>query len=370
MVNISLDSIKRPTLLVDEAICRENIRWMAEKAARLGVNFRPHFKTHQSKQMGRWFREEGIKSITVSSVSMAKYFNEDGWDDITIAFPLNLRESDEIIDLSDKARLNILVTMAEPLELFSRHKKNSEEPTGVYIKIDTGYNRTGLIPSEIEEIEKIINTCRQSYSLLFKGFLTHTGHTYNARCKNEVEMISKEAFRLLGSLKAKFDSGPDSLTLSVGDTPACSLLSNFDGIDEIRPGNFVFFDVMQTVIGSCEAGRIAVCLACPVVSKNATRKEIVVYGGAVHLSKESVFYVDKTIYGFVCTLSAEGWSEPLYDCYVKSVSQEHGVIKVSNEVFLSIRCGDLLGILPVHSCLASQCMGNYLINGTLAEAHM
>ena len=92
MVNISLDSIKRPTLLVDEAICRENIRWMAEKAARLGVNFRPHFKTHQSKQMGRWFREEGIKSITVSSVSMAKYFNEDGWDDITIAFPLNLRD--------------------------------------------------------------------------------------------------------------------------------------------------------------------------------------------------------------------------------------------------------------------------------------
>jgi D-serine deaminase-like pyridoxal phosphate-dependent protein len=225
------------------------------------LKFRPHFKTHQSKQIGRWFRDEGVDEITGSSVSMARYFNEDGWNDITIAFPLNLREADEITELSHKVSLNILVTMASPAEIFSRHLKVREQPTGVYIKIDTGYNRTGLLLSDIEEIERIINTCRQSSSLLFKGFLTHTGHPYNARGRNEVEMISREAFRLLGSLKVKFDSGPDPLALSVGDTPACSLLSSFDGIDEIIPGNFVFFDVMQTIIGSCEPGKIAISLA-------------------------------------------------------------------------------------------------------------
>ncbi|MCX6287027.1 MAG: hypothetical protein NTY96_07930 [Bacteroidetes bacterium] len=49
-------------------------------------------------------------------------------------------------------------------------------------------------------------------------------------------MISREAFQQIQSLKVKFDSGPGDLILSVGDTPACSLLDNFGGMDEIRPG--------------------------------------------------------------------------------------------------------------------------------------
>lgn len=369
-MNIPLDSIQRPTLLLNEAVCRENIRLMKEKADRLGLFLRPHFKTHQSKLIGRWFREAGVKAITVSSVSMARFFNDDGWDDITVAFPLNIRESDDIIALSGKARLNILLSLAAPLETFSSRLKSQNNEIGVFIKIDTGYNRTGLIPGDIEEIEKIINTCRKSAPLTFKGFLTHTGHTYNARGRNEIGMISSEAFRLLGALKNGFDSGPDPLMLSVGDTPACSLLEKFEGIDEIRPGNFVFYDVMQTVIGSCGHERIAVCLACPVVSKNTARKEILIYGGAVHLSKESVFYKGKTIFGLVSSLTASGWTDPYEDCYLSSVSQEHGVIKVTDELFNIINTGDLLGILPVHSCLTAQCMGNYLINGVFAEPHM
>ncbi|MCX6280923.1 MAG: alanine racemase [Bacteroidetes bacterium] len=369
-MNINLDNIRRPTLLVDEAICKANIHWMAERAKKLGVKFRPHFKTHQSGLIGEWFREEGVRAITVASVSMARYFIEKGWEDITIAFPLNLRESDELIELSGKADLNILVTMSEPLESFGQKFYGIKRPVGVFVKIDTGYHRTGLTVSDNEEIEIIINTCRKHSLLTFKGFLTHTGHTYNARGKDEIEMISRAAFNLLKSLKVKFDSGPGDLILSVGDTPACSLIDSFAGLDEMRPGNFVFYDVMQTVIGSCDTSRIAVCLACPVVSKEQSRKEVAIYGGAVHLSKESVFYQGKTIFGLVCRLSPQGWSEPLDDCYISAVSQEHGVIKVSNSVFETFKPGDLLGILPVHSCLTAQCMGNYMINGELAEPQM
>ncbi|MEI7490073.1 MAG: alanine racemase [Bacteroidota bacterium] len=369
-MNLRLDSIQRPTLLLDESICRSNIHWMAEKAGRLGVNFRPHFKTHQSGLVGEWFREEGVSAISVASVSMARYFVDKGWEDITVAFPLNIRESNEIVELSGKADLNILVTMAEPLECFGQALKEAHRPLGVFIKIDTGYHRTGLSSTENEKIESIINTCRKHSMLTFNGFLTHTGHTYNARGRDEIEMISREAFYQLKSLKDQFDSGPGDLMLSVGDTPACSLLEDFGTMNEIRPGNFVFYDVMQTVIGSCGTGSIAVCLACPVVSKEPSRNEIVVYGGAGHLSKESVFYKGKTIFGLVCSLSAGGWSEPLDDCYVSALSQEHGVIKVSKEVFGLLNPGDMLGILPVHSCLTAQCMGNYLINGNIVEPHM
>src|SRR5512140_22273 len=97
---MEISGIKKPELLLDESKCRRNIRTMADKARSSKVIFRPHFKTHQSLEIGNWFREEGVNSITVSSVTMANHFARAGWKDITIAFPVNLREEKEIEKLS------------------------------------------------------------------------------------------------------------------------------------------------------------------------------------------------------------------------------------------------------------------------------
>ena len=74
-----LDQIDQPALLLDDDIARRNIDRMVVKAARNQVIFRPHFKTHQSAEIGEWFREKGIEKITVSSVEMAEYFANNGW---------------------------------------------------------------------------------------------------------------------------------------------------------------------------------------------------------------------------------------------------------------------------------------------------
>jgi D-serine deaminase-like pyridoxal phosphate-dependent protein len=368
-MRFELDRIKRPALLLDEARCRANIRNMADRARKSGVIFRPHFKTHQSKNIGRWFREEGVTAITVASVPMAAYFIEDGWHDITIAFPLNLRETDEIRRLTLKADLNILVTQAGTLEEFAREFKGNSRPAGVFIKTDTGYHRTGLLPSDIPEIEKIISICRKNPLLIFKGFLTHAGQTYLARGREEIEAMGRESIRQMKTLQEAGGRGSHPL-LSVGDTPSCSILGDFGGMHEIRPGNFVFYDVMQTVTGSCSQGDIAVCLAVPVVSKDAGRREILVCGGAVHLSRELLKWKGHSIFGLITRLSPEGWDPPMEGCYVNSLSQEHGVIRVNYEAFATVRPGDLLGILPVHSCLTAQCMGSYLLPGSETADHM
>ena len=78
---------------------------MAEKARQSKVTFRPHFKTHQSIEIGSWFRDEGVQKITVSSVDMAEYFASDGWNDITIAFPLNIRQLPQIQELAGRINL-------------------------------------------------------------------------------------------------------------------------------------------------------------------------------------------------------------------------------------------------------------------------
>ena len=100
--------VNKPILIINKNLCLNNIEKILEICIYNNIEFRPHFKTHQSLEVGSWFKKLGIKSITVSSVSMAEYFS-DQWDDITIAFPFNILEIDIINDLSKYININLLI---------------------------------------------------------------------------------------------------------------------------------------------------------------------------------------------------------------------------------------------------------------------
>src|SRR6185436_172520 len=138
-------TLTEPTLLLDKQKCIQNIQMMVEKAKKNNVVFRPHFKTHQSHEVGRWFRKEGVTKITVSSLTMAEYFAQDGWRDITVAIPVNVHEKDRINRLSEKITLNLLVVSPENIDWLSREAKN---PINIFIEVDNGYHRTGVSPTD------------------------------------------------------------------------------------------------------------------------------------------------------------------------------------------------------------------------------
>ena len=345
-----------PTLLVNVDVCKANIKRMAEKAANGKVAFRPHFKTHQSIEIGRWFKEVGVKSITVSSVEMADYFAADGWNDITVAFPLVPGSIDKVNDLAQKVSLNITVSSAKNL-LASIDKLTA--PLGIFIEVDVGHHRTGVAPDNMREIALMVSQLASKPNLTFKGFLAHAGHSYSAKGADEVNTIYNTGVSQLVKLKSFWRETYPNIIISWGDTPTCSLIDEFWGIDEIRPGNFVFYDLTQSNIGSCNIQDIAVALICPIVDINTQRSEVAIHGGAIHLSKDTLTNANnETVYGMVCNFNGKKWGTPIDEAYIKSVSQEHGIVKFNNEIPLqNLRVGDLLAVLPVHSCLTLDTMG-------------
>jgi D-serine deaminase-like pyridoxal phosphate-dependent protein len=350
--------IVRPTLLLDEEKCKKNIQRMAEKARKNNLIFRPHFKTHQSSLIGEWFREKGLTRITVSSVAMAEYFARAGWKDILIAFPVNVLEIDQINTLAQNINLSLLIESEETSHFL---KNNLTSKVSVSLKIDTGYHRTGIAWDNTVEIKALVELIRGSSNLNFTGFVAHSGHTYRACSSGEIVQIYNDSLKKLSHLKEEFSKGEIIPIISTGDTPSCSIVEDFKGIDEIRPGNFAFYDVMQYRLGVCDLNDIAVVLACPVVAKHLQRNEVIIYGGAIHLSKESI--IDSNgicLFGLVVKLSEYGWTEPLPGTYVKALSQEHGIIHTTHEILSKIHVGDIVGILPVHSCLTAHQMRTYL----------
>ena len=347
--------ITRPTLVVDKEICLQNIERMAVKVSQNKMRFRPHFKTHQSAQIGNWFRLHGVEAITVSSVRMAEYFASHGWNDITIAFSLNLLEMEAINRLTESIHLNVLVENREAANLLA---KKVTSKTGVFLKIDTGYHRTGIPPTQTGLIDAILDDLSKNKKLIFKGFLVHTGHTYNAQSTHEIFNFHFDALLKTKALRNRYQKEYPQLEISLGDTPSASICGNFNGVDELRPGNFVFYDLMQHHLGVCKLDDIAVRMICPVVAKHTSRNEVVIYGGAVHFSKEFIPNTDgKPLYGRV--FLRKNGEKVLLDTknYLAKLSQEHGIIRVMQNQLKEIQVGDLVEILPVHSCLTANLMG-------------
>jgi len=347
----------KPTMLVDPNIAKKNLKAMWQKAIRHNLLFRPHFKTHQSGMIGAWYSELGIDKITVSSVDMAAYFTRFGWEDILIAFPVNINEMDIINKLAQQIKLSLTVLNIESVEYLAKHLSHEVD---VYIKIDAGYKRTGVVWSNQDELQSLAHSINEKEKLNLKGILCHSGQTYKVHSVSEILHIHEESKYRMKKVQETLRSIKKDLLISIGDTPSCSLADNFEGVDEIRPGNFIFYDLQQYRLGACKLSDIAISVACPIVSMHGDRNEMVIYGGAVHFSKDSFLEGGRSIYGYAVILSDEGWIVPDNKMLLTKVSQEHGTISVNPEAFLEYKTGDFIGVLPAHACLTANLMKGYV----------
>ena len=420
--------ITRPTFLVDKDKCLSNLQNMKSKVDRANsisnknkddgngdaqstsrsnktphtIRFRPHCKTHASLEVGKWMKDYvGVQCITVSSLTMAKYFSTI-FRDITVAFTVNILEIDTINDLllmnddsgSDSGSpfcLNLLVENVESVQFLQQHLKR---PVGIYVKIDCGYGRTGVRAENVEQVANVVREMIEDDSLkdssrgdgkklVWKGLLTHAGQSYDCQTNDEILAVHRSVKAKMLSLRFQlqdmFPKHTNHIEVSIGDTPTCSVVEDvkvdWSGIDEIRPGNFVFYDVEQAQkIGCCSFDNIAVAVACPIVAKHPDRRELILYGGGVHLSKDrctvrmspvsnddnSAEGTTKTIYGRVArSIPSSGlkWGKVIDGMYIRSTSQEHGIVVVPpQEDFNSYKIGDIVKVLPVHSCMTADCM--------------
>ena len=342
-----------PTLLLDQDKCLKNIERMAQKARKNQLSFRPHFKTHQSAEVGSWYRDFGVSGITVSSFRMARYFVSAGWEDILVAMPFNPHEIRQLNELSESAGISILLDHPDTLTSL----RSLEHNTAFYVDVDTGYGRSGIKSENREEIEGLLSAAGKNPRLLFKGFYCHAGHSYKSSDPHIRRTIHEKSTGDLATLKKHFQElGPLAL---YGDTPNCSTQPDFTGIDEITPGNFVFYDLTQVMLGSCPAGDVAVAVACQVIGKYPARKQLLIHGGGIHFSKESMRKESITHYGQAVAEAGKGWSIPEQQYFITSLSQEHGVLEQCGSLFDRNRIGDTLLFLPVHSCMTVNLMKDY-----------
>ena len=322
---------------------------MRDKALASGVVFRPHVKTHKVPEIGRMQHGGGIGPITVSTLAEAEAFARDGFRDITYAMPISPDKLPRAAALASRIdRLNILIDSEVALQAVEA----SEHRFDVFLKVDCGYHRAGVDPDNPDSARLAIAMGR-SERLQFQGLLTHAGHSYHARDVEEVRRVAAQESGSLARFRALLAAeGLGDTIRSIGSTPTLSVVDRFSECDEVRPGNYVFYDAFQATIGSCSFDDCAVSVLTTVVGSYPERSAIIIDAGALALSKDlGPSHVDPDFgFGVVCDLELR--PQPMR---IIALSQEHGKVEVHSHVPVGTR----LRIVPNHSCLTSAMYDTY-----------
>ncbi|MCA1818404.1 MAG: hypothetical protein LC746_18855, partial [Acidobacteria bacterium] len=184
------------------------------------------------------------------------------------------------------------------------------------------------------------------------GILTHAGHSYHCKSAEEVLTVARHERDLMRDFAESLRrDGVETPAVSIGSTPTITAVDHLEGVTEIRPGNYIFFDAFQATLGSCRFDDCALTVLASVVHRDRTHRKVVIDAGAIALSKDRGACELDAGCGYGHVLDLEGKETGLR---VGEVSQEHGQIKVDDEeTFESLRVGTRLRVLANHSCLTA-----------------
>jgi D-serine deaminase-like pyridoxal phosphate-dependent protein len=350
---VRLAQIPTPALLLDRIKLEENLVTMAARAQRLGVRLRPHVKTHKCVEIARRQTELGARGLTVSTLEEARALSEGGLTDLTWAFPLIVGRIGEVQELSSRGRLGVVVDSLAAVEALEA----AGASLSVYLKVDCGYHRAGVDP--LGDLgPEIARRVTATPGLAFAGILTHAGHSYHCRGREALLRVARQERDVMRAFADRLRAlGLEVPTVSIGSTPTLSVIDDLTGVDEVRPGNYAFYDASQVAFGATTVERCALTVLASVVSSQPGAGRSIVDAGALALSKDpGPTDLGHASMGAVFADYAAGRLEP--DLHLTALSQEHGHLQGELPV------GTRLRILPNHSCLtAAQFDAYWVVEG-------
>ncbi|HZI18881.1 MAG TPA: alanine racemase [Pyrinomonadaceae bacterium] len=355
---MDLHAIKTPSLVLDVERVRRNAARMSARMKELGASLRPHVKTHKCVEVARIQTEGHAGGVTVSTLAEARAFAAHGFTDITYAVPVEPGKFAEAVRLVRRGvRLKLITDDASVPPALDDAARLAGVTLELFLKVDCGYHRCGVEPSDPAafDIPRLIHEARD---LSFAGILTHAGHSYHARSKEELRELARHERDVMVELAARLKSaGLPVPVVSVGSTPTATHYDRLEGVDEARPGNYIFFDAFQAALGSCTFDDCALTVLAAVVHRDRTRRRVVLDAGAVALSKDRGAVEFDASCGFGRVLDLSGADLGLR---VTSLSQEHGAVEVGDDALLErLPVGARVRVLANHSCLTAAQHAHY-----------
>ena len=363
-ISESLDELVTPCLLLDRERMRRNIRRMAARIGDLGGVLRPHVKTNKSIQVLKEIVAGGnTAGITVSTLGEADYFLKHGVTDITYAVGIAPNKFGAVADLTARgADLTIILDSVEMARRLAAWAARERAEFKVLIELDTDGHRSGADPAGDDLID--IGRClHEASGIELRGVLTHAGESYNCRGAAAIlAMARQERDRSVAAADRLRGAGLPCPVVSIGSTPTALAVDDLSGVTEVRPGVYVFFDLVMAGLGVCAPDDIALSVLASVTGFQAERRWAITDAGWMAMSRDRGTAGQAIDFGY--GLVADRAGQPVADLVVSDANQEHGIISSRDgglDPSSVLEFGDLLRIFPNHACATAAQFDAYVV---------
>lgn len=329
-----------PHLSIDGAKMRRNIEKMAGIAREHGVKLRPHIKTHKIPKIALEQLRAGASGISAAKVSEAEVMADGGIEDIFIAYPLITEPKiQQAIALSKRIRLIVGVDSLEGARRLSATARDEDHTIEVRLEVDTGLRRTGVLYDEAIELAEKVDALDH---LELIGIYTYRGAVLGDSPTLDLEKAGMEEGRLMVSLAERMrERGIRLRDVSLGSTPTAEYAARVDGVTEIRPGTYVFYDRMQARLGACSLEECAATVVCTVVSRPSENLAVIDGGSKTFATDVQPGTRPLDLEGFGHVVGRPG-------VVLERLTEEHGMLALSGDQ--DLEAGDTLRIIPNHIC--------------------
>lgn len=359
-----ISDLQTPALLLHRDRLEENLEAMRTRARELDVELRPHIKTAKTLPVAQQALGDVGTGLTVSTLREAEALQEGGFEDLVYAVAIAPDKLDRAADLREQgADLKLLVDTPGAARAIVEAGQQLEDEIPVLLEIDCDGTRGGIAPDE-PILGYVAELLAEGEGAHLAGVLTHAGSAYEARGEEELQQAAiQEKDAVVTAANRLREAGHEVPIVSVGSTPTAMVAEELTGVTEMRPGNYVFFDLYQAGLGVCDVSDVAVSVLATVIGHRDSDHVPIVDAGSLALSEDrstGAFDDERDVgYGLVADIEGDLLAEGRV--IVTETSQEHGILSHREADRIDLRLGERVRILPNHSCITAACHPRYAV---------
>jgi D-serine deaminase-like pyridoxal phosphate-dependent protein len=335
---VKIADLETPALIVDLDIMERNLARVADYARQRNLRLRPHTKTHKTPAMGARQVALGAVGLTIAKVGEAEVMLGAGSPDLLIMYPVIGRSKlERLMRVARQTRLTVSMDSLEAARQLSDAASEAQVNVGVLAEIDVGMGRVGVAPGP--ELVELARGMLRLPALTFEGisFYPH------------IKMLDDEGNAQLKAVSAMIDCALAGLRregiavniVTGGSTPTLFDSHRFAGMNEIRPGTYIYNDRSVVSVGACGWEDVAARMLVTVVS-TAKKDHMIIDGGSKTFSSDRLPLAGEVTFGLI-------EEEP--DALFHKMNEEHGYVDMSRAKG-RFQVGDRLRVIPNHICAA------------------
>jgi D-serine deaminase-like pyridoxal phosphate-dependent protein len=230
-----------PALLVYPDRIEENIRRMI-KTARGAKHLRPHVKTHKMAEVVMLQMKHGITKFKCATIAEAEMVAKCGAADILLAMqPVgpNLERFFKLKQAFVESKISCITDNEEIIIQLSDMARKTGLETHVWLDINVGMNRTGVIPGE--KALRLYNRIVDSPMLIAEGLHVYDGHIHEHDITKRKKICDDSFALVLSMIEELKHEGISPVITVAGGTPSFPVHALRKGA-EPSPGTLLLWD--------------------------------------------------------------------------------------------------------------------------------